>query len=140
VIRVASPLSTITVAPGPNSDAAALTASAVPRARGWIANVTRPSSDPSSRRSGPSTTTIFSAPASRAAATGQAIIGRPQSRCSSFGVAERMRVPSPAARITTTGLTTRESYPWADGDWGRAAIGVDATAAIRSAPRGALPV
>ena len=45
-----------------------------------------------------------------AAATGHAIIGSPHSGCSSFGVAERIRAPCPAARITTTGaVTTRGS-------------------------------
>jgi hypothetical protein len=46
------------------------------------------------------------APAARAAATGQAIIARPHTSWSSFGVAERIRVPCPAARITTTGAAT----------------------------------
>ena len=46
------------------------------------------------------------APAPLAAATGQAIIGRPQIGCSSFGVRERIAVPWPAARITTTGAVT----------------------------------
>ena len=60
----------------------------------------------SSSRPGPSTTTTFAAPASPAAATAQPIIGRPQIGCSSLGVSERIRVPSPAARITTTGSLT----------------------------------
>ncbi len=86
---------------------AALTASAVPRGSCCTATVTWPSSNASSGRSGPSTTTTLLAPASRAAATGQAIIARPHTSWSSFGVAERIRVPCPAARITTTGAVTR---------------------------------
>ena len=45
-------------------------------------------------------------PASRAARTGQATIGRPQTGCSIFGVAERMRVPEPAAMTRTRGAAT----------------------------------
>ena len=46
-----------------------------------------------------------------AAATGHAIIGCPQRSCRTFGVRERMRVPWPAARMTTIGAFTRQSYP-----------------------------
>src|SRR5581483_9866838 len=122
-IRGRSPLITITVRSAvANSGAAAFTASAVPRGSGWMASVmaTRAARPPpsapvpptsatsagSSRRPGPSTTTILAAPASRAALTDQPIIGRPHSGCSSFGTAERIRVPSLAARITTTGALT----------------------------------
>ena len=49
------------------------------------------------------------APASRAASTGQATIGRPQTGCSIFGSEERMRVPSPAAMTRTSGELTGES-------------------------------
>ena len=62
-------------------------------------------------------TTIRLAPASRAAASGHASSGRPQRSWASFGVAERIRVPRPAARITTVGegtpmsLTTLAAAP-----------------------------
>ena len=46
------------------------------------------------------------APAARAVAIVQAMTGRPQSGCSSFGTEERMRVPCPAARMTMTGAAT----------------------------------
>ena len=42
-------------------------------------------------------------PASRAASSGHRIIGRPQIGCRTLGSAERIRVPSPAARMTTVG-------------------------------------
>ena len=58
------------------------------------------------RALGPSTTTTLPAPAASAAATGQAIIGRPQRSCRTLGVRERMRVPWPAARMTTVGAVT----------------------------------
>ena len=38
---------------------------------------------------------------------GHATSGRPHRSCSTLGVAERMRVPSPAAMITTVGTATR---------------------------------
>ena len=38
--------------------------------------------------------------------TGHAIIGRPQRSCSTLGTRERMRVPWPAARMTTVGAVT----------------------------------
>ena len=47
-----------------------------------------------------------SAPASRAASTGHSSSGRPQSGCSTFGSCERMRVPRPAAMISTEGIFT----------------------------------
>src|SRR3954467_6913000 len=43
------------------------------------------------------------APAARAAWIGQWTSGRPQRGCRTFGRAERMRLPLPAARITTVG-------------------------------------
>ena len=55
----------------------------------------------------PSTTTIRSAPASRAASTGHSSSGRPQSGCSTFGSRDRMRVPRPAAMIRTEGIFMR---------------------------------
>src|SRR5581483_5505661 len=63
---------------------------------------------PSRLRSGETITATRSAPASRAAITGQAIIGRPQIGCSTFGSDERILVPSPAAMISTVGPLTRE--------------------------------
>ena len=86
--------------------AAARTAPPVPSATGCTASSTPSGRRPSSARAGPSTTTTRPAPASRAASTGQAIIGRPQISCSTFGVFERMRVPWPAARMTTVGAVT----------------------------------
>jgi hypothetical protein len=56
-------------------------------------------------RSGETITQTRRAPASRAAMTGQAIIGRPQTSCRTFGLAERMRVPWPAAMITAVGAS-----------------------------------
>ncbi len=73
--------------------AAARTASAVPRARSCTAISARPSTARLSGRSGESTTTTRSAPDSRAASTGQQIIGRPQSGCSNLGTRERILVP-----------------------------------------------
>ena len=54
--------------------------------------------------------TILSAPASRAAAIGQPTSGRPQSGCSILGSRERMRVPWPAARMTTVRSGMHGSY------------------------------
>ena len=90
-------------------DAAAATASPVPFGSSWIATSTPSGSWSSSRRFGLSTTTTFPAPASRAAGTGHRISGRPQSGCRTLGSAERMRVPSPAAMMTTVGAGTRAS-------------------------------
>ena len=58
---------------------------AVERARGGVDDDDRP------------------APASRAAWIGQCTSGRPQRGCRTFGRAERIRLPLPAARITTVG-------------------------------------
>ena len=85
---------------------AAATASPVPFGCSWIATTTPSGSRSSSRRFGLSTTTTFPAPASCAAATGHRISGRPQSGCRTFGSAERIRVPSPAAMMTTVGADT----------------------------------
>ena len=85
---------------------AAATASPVPLGSSWTATTTPSGSRSSSRRFGLSTTTTFPAPASSAAATGHRISGRPQSGCRTFGSAERMRVPSPAAMMTTVGADT----------------------------------
>ena len=61
----------------------------------------RPSQPPRVGASAATTRITSSAPASRAAATGQPTSGRPQRSCTSFGLADRIRVPRPAARITT---------------------------------------
>ena len=87
--------------------AAERTASPVPLGSSCTASSTPSGNSPSSRRCGPSTTTIRPAPASCAARIGQPIIGRPQIGCSTFGVSDFMRVPSPAARISTVGAGTR---------------------------------
>ena len=88
---------------------AARMAPPVPSASGWI-TVSVPSGSPGVRsRSGETITAIRSAPASRAASTGQATIGRPQTGCRTLGSDERMRVPSPAAMIRTVGPLTGES-------------------------------
>src|SRR5215208_8286720 len=69
--------------------------------------VSVPSGRASARlRAGETITQTRSAPASRAARTGQATIGRPQTGCSIFGTDERIRVPSPAAMIRTVGPLT----------------------------------
>ena len=52
-------------------------------------------------RPAPTTTTVCAAPSGSAAASTWPSIERPPTRCSTFGVAERMRVPWPAARTTT---------------------------------------
>src|SRR3954452_15260266 len=102
----ASPLTTTTGPSPASSPAAASTAPPVPFGTGWTASATPSGSRPSSAPSGDPTTTTLPAPASTAAATVQSIIGRPQMSWSIFGVRERMRVPWPAARITTVGAVT----------------------------------
>ena len=62
-------------------------------------------------RSGETITATRPAPASRAASTGQATIGRPQTGCRTLGSEERMRVPSPAAMIRTVGPPPAEEAP-----------------------------
>ncbi len=85
------------------------TAPPVPSGSGWT-TVSVPSGSAGERsRSGETITETLPAPASRAAMTGQAIIGRPQIGCSTFGTDERIRVPSPAAMISTVGPLTSES-------------------------------
>ncbi len=82
----------------------------VPRARAG-----RAGSRPRRRRAGGrassclglSTTITRSAPAARAASSGQRIMGRPQIGCRTLGSAERILVPSPAARMTTVGAGMR---------------------------------
>ena len=97
---------TTTVSESPTSSSAARTAPPVPSGFGWT-TVSVPSGSPGERsRSGETITQTRPAPASRAASTGQAIIGRPQIGCSTFGTAERIRVPSPAAMINTVGPLT----------------------------------
>ena len=83
--------------------AAAATASPVPRGCSWIATSTPSGScavEPPLRVVDDDDPP---APASRAASSGHRIIGRPQIGCSTLGSDERMRVPSPAARMTTVG-------------------------------------
>ena len=87
-------------------DAAAATAPPVPLGSGWIATSIPSARCPSKGRDAESTTTIRPAPASRAAAIGHAIIGIPQRSWRTFGVRERMRVPWPAAMMTTVGAIT----------------------------------
>ena len=101
VISGTSPARMTTGTSGCRWPAAAFTASPVPFGSSWIATSTPGGRWSASARFGPSTTTIRLAPAARAAAIGHAISGRPHRGCSTFGVAERIRVPSPAARITT---------------------------------------
>src|SRR6185295_10051096 len=97
---------TTTVSESPTTSSAARTAPPVPSASGWI-TVSVPSGSPAERsRSGEAITQTRPAPASWAASTGQAIIGRPQIGCSTFGTDERIRVPSPAAIIKTVGPLT----------------------------------
>ncbi len=57
-------------------------------------------------RSGETITAIRPAPASRAAAIGQATSARPQTGCSTFGTADFIRVPCPAAMIRTVAALT----------------------------------
>ena len=102
-----SPLTISTGAAGSIAPVAAATASPVPRGCSWIATSTSPGRCSASCRLGLSTTTTRSAPAARAASSGHRIIGRPQIGCSTFGSDERIRVPSPAARMTTVGAGTR---------------------------------
>ena len=83
--------------------AAARTASPVPSGSSCTASTTFSGRSDSSARSGPPTTTTLAAPASNAACTGHRPIGRPQMGCRTLGVAERMRVPWPAARTTAIG-------------------------------------
>ncbi len=103
-----SPESTTTGTPGSKCSQAASTAPPVPSATGCTAWMTPSGRCSASSRSGPSTTTTFLAPASKAAATGQATIGRPHRSCRTFGVFDRIRVPFPAAITTTTGAFTSE--------------------------------
>ena len=85
---------------------AARIAPPVPSASGWT-TVSVPSGRPGVRsRSGETITTMRPAPASRAASTGQAIMGRPHTGCRTLGREERMRVPSPAAMIRTVGAAS----------------------------------
>ena len=81
---------------------------APPVPSGWgCTTVSVPSGSAAERsRAGETITHTRSAPASRAASTGQATIGRPQTGCSIFGIDERIRVPSPAAMISTVGPLT----------------------------------
>ncbi len=92
------------------SDRAERIAPPVPSGSGWVRIRTLSGRPPAMSRSGETITAGHSAPTpSRAARSGQAIIGRPQTGCSIFGSEERMRVPSPAAMTRTRGDLTRES-------------------------------
>ena len=120
VISGMSPLMTTTGASGSMLAAAAATASPVPRGSCWIAVSTPSGRWSASSRFGLSTTITRSAPASRAAISGHWIIGRPQIGCRTLGSAERILVPSPAARRTTVGagmgwhrsIGSLEAPPW----------------------------
>src|SRR4051794_1486988 len=97
---------TITVSEASMAPMAARTAPPVPS--DWVCTaVSVPSGSADERsRAGEMITHTRSAPASRAASTGQATIGRPHTECSIFGTDERIRVPSPAAMISTVGPLT----------------------------------
>ena len=101
-----SPFSTTTVSESRMTSSAARIAPAVPSDSGWM-TVSVPSGRAAPRSwPGETITHTRPAPASRAARTGQAIIGRPHTGCSTFGTDERIRVPSPAAMIRTVGPLT----------------------------------
>ena len=106
-----SPERTRTVSESWTTSVAARSAPPVPSATGWV-TVSVPSGSTEERSwSGETITQTRSAPASRAARMGQAIIGRPQTSCRTLGTAERIRVPCPAAmiRAVTAGGFTAES-------------------------------
>src|SRR3954447_21478731 len=98
-----SPDSTTTAPSAGNAPAAASRASAVPFGRSCTASTTSAGRWPSRGRAAESTTTMRAAPASRDAWIGQCTSGRPQRGCRTLGRAERIRLPLPAARITTVG-------------------------------------
>ncbi len=95
------------------------TAWPVPRLRSCTAvRTSRPSSAPicwqwvpTSSRPCPTTTTRWSGAASAAACSAWPSRLRPPTGWSTFGVAERMRVPSPAARTTTAAGVDDIGYP-----------------------------
>ena len=97
----ASPLRT-SRSPSTPSSAARAAASASPVPRGSACTAT---SSPSNALapSGEVTTTSGSASTARAASTTQSTIRRPSKGWKCFGVAERMRVPRPAASTTAAG-------------------------------------
>src|SRR5262249_27689859 len=98
VIVAASPVTTSTSPSKPSRlSRAAAAASPVPRGSRCTATVT-PSN--ASLASGAVTTTSGSGPSPRVASITQSARRRPGSGCRCFGVSERMRVPSPAARTT----------------------------------------
>ena len=106
VTRGWSPFITMTVSESWITPSAARTAPPVPSE--WVCtavSVPSGSADETSR-AGETITHTRSALASRAASTGQATIGRPQTGWSIFGTDERIRVPSPAAMISTVGPLT----------------------------------
>ena len=82
---------------------AASTACAVPRRSRLHENLRRPAANARGlgrdrrRGPGPTTTAVAVPPAARTAASTWASSERPATACSTFGRAERMRVPSPAA-------------------------------------------
>src|SRR5439155_24073272 len=92
-----SPDSTITSSASPTAARAERTASPVPSGTSWI---TTDRSANSSPVSGDATTTSGSAARACPRPITQSTIRRPSSGCRCFGVAERIRVPWPAA-ITT---------------------------------------
>ncbi len=85
---------------------AARRAPPVPSASGWTI-VSVPFGRAAERsRSGETITQTRPAPASFAARIGQATMGRPQISCRTFGSADRMRVPWPAAMTRAVGAFT----------------------------------
>ena len=105
-LRISTGASSCTGPAWASTSMPAAVAPPVPFGRGCTASFTASGSTPARARSGESTTITLSAPASRAARTGHSTIGRPQISCSTFGVADRIRVPWPAARIRTVGALT----------------------------------
>ena len=103
VISGWSPERTTTSADSPISSIAARIAPPVPFASGWTTVSVSPGRPGVRSWVGETITTIRPAPASRAARTGQAIMGLPHTGCRTLGIEERMRVPSPAAMIRTVG-------------------------------------
>ncbi len=105
VMSGTSPLSTSTGTPAGSSPQAAATAPPVPSWTGCTTWATPSGSCAARLPSGEPTTTIVAAPASRAAWIGQWTMGRPQIGCRTFGTLDRIRVPWPAAMMTTLKLT-----------------------------------
>src|SRR5262245_44381409 len=88
------------IVPSPHSGRACCRAWPLPRRSRWTTERTsEPASATTSSPFGPTTRTIRSARA-RAVRSGYAIRGRPHSGWSTLGCRERIRLPSPAARMT----------------------------------------